>query len=165
MATRWTPALFGVVPPGAGRRRPSEIVRIVVAALVVMVTALGAESLPLLQIIVINSFASFVGGMAPVPGGMGVVEAGLIAGLTAAGIPETEAVATTFTYRTFTAYLRPIWGWFALQPLRKHEYVSRWLPSDAGPAGRRRCPERVWRGAPGAPWWSRSWPLGPRWCR
>jgi uncharacterized membrane protein YbhN (UPF0104 family) len=81
------------------------------------------EWLPLLQIILINSFASFVGGMAPVPGGMGVIEAGLIAGFTAAGIPQTEAVAVTFTYRTFTAYLPPVWGWFALNWLRNHDYV------------------------------------------
>ncbi|MET1001865.1 MAG: lysylphosphatidylglycerol synthase transmembrane domain-containing protein, partial [Acidimicrobiia bacterium] len=80
-------------------------------------------SLPLLQIIVINSLASVLGGMAPVPGGMGVIEAGLIGGLTAAGIPQTEAVATTFTARLFTAYLPPIWGWFALKWLRQNEYV------------------------------------------
>jgi uncharacterized membrane protein YbhN (UPF0104 family) len=80
-------------------------------------------SLPLLQIIVINSLASVLGGMAPVPGGMGVIEAGLIGGLTAAGIPQTEAVATTFTARLFTAYLPPIWGWFALRWLGRHEYV------------------------------------------
>ncbi len=39
------------------------------------------QSLPLMQLIVINSFASLLGGLAPIPGGMGVVEAGLIAGL------------------------------------------------------------------------------------
>ncbi len=81
------------------------------------------ESLPLLQIIVINSFASFVGGAAPVPGGMGVVEAGMIAGFTAAGIPQAEAVAATFTARMFTTYLPPIWGWFAFQWLRHNDYV------------------------------------------
>jgi uncharacterized membrane protein YbhN (UPF0104 family) len=80
-------------------------------------------SLPLMQLIVINSLASVLGGMAPVPGGMGVVEAGLIAGLTAAGIPQETAVAATFTHRTFTAYLPPIWGWFALQWLRRNDYV------------------------------------------
>jgi uncharacterized membrane protein YbhN (UPF0104 family)/tRNA A-37 threonylcarbamoyl transferase component Bud32 len=80
-------------------------------------------SLPLLQLIVINSLASLLGGMAPVPGGLGVVEAGLIAGLTAAGIPQTQAVAATFTHRLFTAYLPPIWGWFALQWLRRSDYV------------------------------------------
>ena len=80
-------------------------------------------SLPLLQIVVINSFASFLGGAAPVPGGMGVVEAGLIAGFTAAGIPDAEAVAATFVYRLFTAYLPPIWGWYSLAWLRRHDYV------------------------------------------
>jgi uncharacterized membrane protein YbhN (UPF0104 family) len=93
-------------------------------ALAIQATLHGyGESLPLLQIVVINSFASFIGGAAPVPGGMGVIEAGLIAGFTAAGVPDSAAVATTFTYRTFTAYLPPIWGWFALAWLRRHEYV------------------------------------------
>ena len=81
------------------------------------------QSLPLLQVILINSFASLIGGLAPIPGGMGVVEAGLIAGFTAAGIPQTEAVAATFTARTFTTYLPPIWGWFALRWLRRRNLV------------------------------------------
>lgn len=80
-------------------------------------------SLPLLQIVVINTFASLIGGIAPVPGGMGVIEAGLIGGLTAAGIDEGTAIATTFTARMFTAYLPPIWGWLSLNWLRKHDYV------------------------------------------
>ena len=80
-------------------------------------------SLPLFQLIIINSLASVLGGMAPVPGGMGVIEAGLIGGMTAAGIPQSIAVATTFTARLFTAYLPPIWGWFALQWLRHNDYV------------------------------------------
>ncbi len=56
-------------------------------------------------------------------GGLGVIEAGLIAGFTAAGVPETAAVGATFTARMFTAYLPPIWGWFALDWLRRKEYV------------------------------------------
>ena len=84
--------------------------------------AYGA-SLPLLQIIVINSLASLLGGMAPVPGGMGVIEAGLIAGMTAAGIEQEIAVTATFTARLFTAYLPPIWGWASLSWLRRHDYV------------------------------------------
>jgi len=81
------------------------------------------ESVPLMQLIVINSLASVLGGAAPVPGGMGVVEAGLIGGLTAAGIPQDIAVATTFTHRLFTAYLPPIWGWFAMRWLQKRRYL------------------------------------------
>ena len=96
---------------------------------VVFAMVLGAalhaydESLPLMQLIVINSFASFIGGAMPVPGGMGVVETGLIAGFTAAGIPQAEATAATFTARMFTAYLPPIWGWFSLQWFRRQDYV------------------------------------------
>jgi uncharacterized protein (TIRG00374 family) len=72
---------------------------------------------------VINSLASVLGGIAPVPGGMGVIEAGLIGGLTAAGIPQEAAVAATFTHRLFTAYLPPIWGWISLRWLRRNDYV------------------------------------------
>jgi uncharacterized membrane protein YbhN (UPF0104 family)/tRNA A-37 threonylcarbamoyl transferase component Bud32 len=80
-------------------------------------------SLPLADLIIINSLASLVGGMAPVPGGMGVTEAGLIAGMTAVGVPQSVAVAATFTARLFTTYLPPIWGWVALRWLRRHDYV------------------------------------------
>ena len=81
------------------------------------------ESLPLMELVVINSFASLLGGLAPVPGGMGVIEAGLIGGFTAAGVPQTEAIAATFTARSFTAYLPPIWGWFSLRWLRRRDYL------------------------------------------
>jgi uncharacterized membrane protein YbhN (UPF0104 family) len=81
------------------------------------------ESLPLMQLVLINCVASFIGGMAPVPGGMGVIETGFIAGFTASGISEADAVAATFTARMCTSYLPPIWGWFALSWLRKHDYV------------------------------------------
>ena len=81
------------------------------------------SSLPLLELILINSLASLLGGLVPVPGGLGVIEAGLIGGMTAAGVPETTAMAATFTSRLFTAYLPPIWGWFALHWLRQHDYV------------------------------------------
>lgn len=81
------------------------------------------DSLPLMQLVLINSFASLIGGVAPVPGGMGVIEAGLISGFTAAGVPETTAIAATFTARAFTAYLPPIWGWFSMQWLRHHDYL------------------------------------------
>jgi len=80
-------------------------------------------SLPIGELIVINTIASLLGGIAPVPGGMGVIEAGLIAGLTAAGVPDTIAVAATITQRMFTCYLPPIWGYPTLAWMRKHEYL------------------------------------------
>lgn len=91
--------------------------------------ALGAalhafgQQLSLAQLLVVLTLASMLGGVSPVPGGMGVVEAGMILGLTAAGIPQSDAVAATFVQRLFTSYLPPIWGWFVLVWLRRKEYL------------------------------------------
>ena len=91
--------------------------------------ALGAalhafgQHLSLATIFIVITIASMLGGVSPVPGGMGVVEAGMILGLTAAGIPETDAVAATFVQRMFTSYLPPLWGWFVLVWMRKREYL------------------------------------------
>jgi uncharacterized membrane protein YbhN (UPF0104 family) len=88
-------------------------------------TALHAfgDHLSLATLIVVLTLGSMLGGVSPVPGGMGVVEAGMILGLTAAGINETDAVAAVFVQRLFTAYLPPIWGWFVLVWMRKKEYL------------------------------------------
>jgi Lysylphosphatidylglycerol synthase TM region len=71
----------------------------------------------------VNTLAALIGSAVPVPGGAGVVEAGLIAGLTAAGIPEEQAVAAVLIQRFFAAYLPPVWGWFTLTWMRRREYV------------------------------------------
>jgi uncharacterized membrane protein YbhN (UPF0104 family) len=75
------------------------------------------------ELLVINTIASLLGGLAPVPGGMGVIEGGLIAGFTAIGIPNTTAVAATLTARLMTAYLPPIWGYPALVWMRHEQYL------------------------------------------
>ena len=74
-------------------------------------------------LLVVITLASIIGGAVPVPGGMGVVEAGLIGGLTAVGVPQDQAVAAVFIQRLFTAYLPPIWGWITLAWMRRREYV------------------------------------------
>jgi uncharacterized protein (TIRG00374 family) len=74
-------------------------------------------------LLVVITAASLIGGAVPVPGGAGVVEAGLIAGLTSAGVPQEQAVAAVFIQRLFTAYLPPIWGWATLAWMRRREYV------------------------------------------
>jgi uncharacterized membrane protein YbhN (UPF0104 family) len=99
------------------------------AAQIFVALALGAslhafgDGLNLATLIVVLTLGSMLGGISPVPGGMGVVEAGMIIGLTAAGINETDAVAAVFVQRLFTAYLPPIWGWFVLVWMRKKEYL------------------------------------------
>jgi uncharacterized membrane protein YbhN (UPF0104 family) len=100
-----------------------------VAAQLFVAMALGAslhafgDQLNLSVLIVVLTLGSMLGGISPVPGGMGVVEAGMILGLTAAGINESDAVAAVFVQRLFTAYLPPIWGWFVLVWMRKKEYL------------------------------------------
>ncbi len=100
-----------------------------VAAQIFVALALGTslhafgDRLSLATLIVVLTLGSMLGGISPVPGGMGVVEAGMIIGLTAAGINETDAVAAVFVQRLFTAYLPPIWGWFVLVWMRKKEYL------------------------------------------
>jgi undecaprenyl-diphosphatase len=60
---------------------------------------------------------------APTPGGLGAVEAALIAGLVAAGLDNTVAVPAVFLYRLFTFWVPIVPGWFAFQWLERHEYI------------------------------------------
>jgi uncharacterized membrane protein YbhN (UPF0104 family) len=73
----------------------------------------------LLIINLVGTFASLI----PVPNGMGVTEAGLTAGLVAAGVPEPAALAAALSYRVFSSYLPPIWGYFSMRSLQHHDYL------------------------------------------
>jgi uncharacterized membrane protein YbhN (UPF0104 family) len=78
-------------------------------------------NLPTLYVVIF--LAGIIGGISPSPGGMGVVEAGMILGLTAAGVSESDAIAAVFIQRLFTSYLPPIWGWITLVWMRRREYL------------------------------------------
>lgn len=73
----------------------------------------------LLIINLVGTFASLI----PVPNGMGVTEAGLTAGLVAAGMPQPAALAAALSYRVFSSYLPPVWGYFSMRWLQRHEYL------------------------------------------
>ncbi|HEX5096258.1 MAG TPA: hypothetical protein VFX21_09600, partial [Acidimicrobiia bacterium] len=45
----WAPIVFGVVPAGANRRRPSDIVRVFLAAFVVVIAGIGANHVAVLE--------------------------------------------------------------------------------------------------------------------
>jgi uncharacterized protein (TIRG00374 family) len=98
-------------------------------AQLVIVLALGAslhavgQHASLATLITVNTLAAIIGGAVPVPGGAGVIEAGLIAGLTSAGIPQDQAVAAVLIQRLFTAYLPLVWGFATLTWMRRREYV------------------------------------------
>jgi uncharacterized membrane protein YbhN (UPF0104 family) len=81
------------------------------------------ESAALSQLILINTAVSLFAGLMPVPGGMGVAEAGYTAGLQAIGIPAPIAVGVAIAFRLVTFYLPPLWGSVAMRWLRRHEYV------------------------------------------
>ena len=81
------------------------------------------DHLRLPVLIVVITLAAMIGGIAPVAGGIGVVEAGMILGLTAAGVSEADATAAVFVQRLFSSYLPPIWGWATLVWMRKREYL------------------------------------------
>jgi uncharacterized protein (TIRG00374 family) len=111
---------------------PRRIVYVLTGSTVaqlLIILALGAslhavgQHASIATLITVNTVAAIIGGAVPVPGGLGVVEAGLIAGLAAAGIPQDQAAAAVLIQRFFTAYLPPIWGWATLAWMRRREYV------------------------------------------
>ena len=77
------------------------------------------QSASLAALILVNTFVSLFAGFMPVPGGVGVAEAGLTAGLIAIGIPDGVAASTAIAYRLVTFYLPPLWGVFAVKCLKK----------------------------------------------
>jgi undecaprenyl-diphosphatase len=66
---------------------------------------------------------SAVASAAPTPGGLGAVEAALIAGLVSAGLDNTIAVPAVFMYRLFTFWVPILPGWLSFQWLQRNEYI------------------------------------------
>jgi len=66
---------------------------------------------------------SAVAMVAPTPGGLGAVEAALIAGFVAAGVERDIAVPTVFFFRLATFWLPILPGALSFSWLRKHEYL------------------------------------------
>jgi uncharacterized protein (TIRG00374 family) len=78
---------------------------------------------PLPELIFINMAVTVFASIIPIPGGIGVAEAGLTAGLVAVGVPEDVAFAAAITHRMVTFYLPPIWGYFSLRWLSSRGYL------------------------------------------
>jgi uncharacterized membrane protein YbhN (UPF0104 family) len=75
------------------------------------------------ELLLVNTGATVFAGLVPVPGGIGVAEAGLTAGLVAVGVDEATAFAVALSHRLATYYLPPIWGYFALRWLNRKAYL------------------------------------------
>jgi glycosyltransferase 2 family protein len=91
--------------------------------------ALGATCLAygidlnLAQLVFVNTAASVLSSLIPVPGGIGAAEGALAAGLITMGVDESTAFAVAITQRLCTFYLPPIWGYFSLRWLSRKGYV------------------------------------------
>jgi len=81
------------------------------------------QSLGFAQLVVVQVGAGMLGNIAPVPGGIGVQEAALTAGLTGFGIDANTALATVIVFRGITFGLPPVFGFFTLRWLRKVGYA------------------------------------------
>jgi glycosyltransferase 2 family protein len=113
-------------------RSPSRLARLFganVATQLIYALTLGASvhafggQASLADLLLVNTGVSLLGGLVPIPGAIGVAEAGLTAGLVAVGVPEASAMAAALVHRLCTYYLPPVWGWFALRWLGRHGYV------------------------------------------
>jgi len=79
--------------------------------------------LNLAELIFINTAASVLSSLIPVPGGIAAAEASLSAGLIALGVDQSTAFAIAITQRLCTFYLPPIWGYVSLRWLTHKGYV------------------------------------------
>jgi uncharacterized protein (TIRG00374 family) len=67
--------------------------------------------------------ASAIAAATPTPGGLGAIEAALVAGLTGVGLSAGAAVSAVLTYRLSTYWLPVIPGWACLRVLQRRDYL------------------------------------------
>jgi uncharacterized membrane protein YbhN (UPF0104 family)/tRNA A-37 threonylcarbamoyl transferase component Bud32 len=122
-------ALMGLWSVARDRHKRVEVFGGAIAAELLYALSLGATCLAygvhlnVAQLVFINTSASVLSGLIPVPGGIGAAEAALSAGLIAMGVDKSTAFAVAITQRLCTFYLPPIWGYFSLRWLSRKGYV------------------------------------------
>jgi uncharacterized membrane protein YbhN (UPF0104 family) len=86
------------------------------------VQALGVD-IPLGTALLVYLSGNAVGSIVPTPGGLGAVEAAMVAGLTAAGVAGAVAVPAVLLFRVITFWAPIPLGWLALSSLQKRNLV------------------------------------------
>ncbi len=81
------------------------------------------EDLPIAAAAAVYLGAGILGTVAPTPGGIGAVEAALVAGLSAVGIPSGPALMAALLYRLVTFWLPTVPGWLAFQWLQRNDAI------------------------------------------
>ena len=102
----------------AGLAASAALTLLHVLAFAACVSAAGG-SLPLVTLAAIYLGAATAGSLIPAPGGIGPVEAALVAGLTAAGLPLPAATAAALLSRLVSVWLPAVPGLVAAAVLRR----------------------------------------------
>ena len=122
-------ALSGLWSVARDRHKRLELFGGNVGSELLYALALGATCLAygvhlnLAELVFINTAASVLSSVIPVPGGIGAAEASLSAGLIAVGVDESTAFAIAITQRLCTFYLPPIWGYLSLRWLTRKGFL------------------------------------------
>ena len=124
----WPATKRSLVNVGEIARQPGKMIELFggslaitmgyIIALAVAVSAFGAGP-AFTSVALVYLVGSVVSSVAPTPGGIGVVEATLIAGLTSAGMASTAAVAAVILFRLATFWIPLLPGWGALVVLQR----------------------------------------------
>jgi undecaprenyl-diphosphatase len=93
-----------------------------IGGLVASVEAFGGGA-SITQIGAVYMGSSLIAAASPTPGGLGAIEALLVAGLTGIGISPGAAVSAVLTYRLATYWLPVLPGWLSWRLLQRMNYV------------------------------------------
>jgi glycosyltransferase 2 family protein len=93
-----------------------------IAALAASIRAFGAE-LPIAAVALVYLAGATLGSASPTPGGLGAVEAALVAGLTAAGLDGGTAVSATLLFRVVTFWFPVLPGYFAFGYMQRKQMI------------------------------------------
>ena len=132
-AVRFAPNLIGVAGDVAGSiravlRQPGHALLLFGGSLGVTLAYAGALAASLfafgahpstVDVLVVFLIASAVAAASPTPGGLGALEAALIAGFTHIGVPAAPAVAGVLCYRLVTYWAPVVPGFFSFRWLRR----------------------------------------------
>lgn len=91
-------------------------------ALWASIQAFGGDT-TFVAVTVVTMVGGTLASAAPTPGGVGAVEAALIGGLAAFGVPAAIGVPAVLLYRMLTCWLPVFVGWPVMRWLTKHEMV------------------------------------------
>jgi undecaprenyl-diphosphatase len=113
-------------------RSPAKLAELFGGSVGVTVAYIGAlyaavlafdHSVSFAQVGAVYLGASIIAAAAPTPGGLGAMEAALVAGLTGVGVDSGIAVAAVLSYRLVTYWLPILPGWLSFHSLERHNLI------------------------------------------